>query len=163
MDVLKAVFLAKDNGPIPVCSIDNDVTPYLLCYRRRGIDDDFKYFDEFGLWSHPIGPHYHEVDIRQSCCSRPSFRHLSLQDMCLWNVDSLPQECLPVFTRTHCSYYHRYIRLYDPRDTNDDTDDTDTHIVAFFDSSIFYNGWETINDPSCGSWIQVKKSLMLEQ
>ena len=152
--MLKAVFFfAKEFGPMPVCSIVNDITHFVLVFRRRGIDDDDRDYDEFGLHWHPILPHYHELDIIHDCCSPPRFDKLSLKETCLWNRQDLPADCMPLFTRTHCSFYHRFVRLYHESD--------DVYKVAFFDSSIFYDVYAAMNSHTCSRVKTIKKSFAL--
>ena len=105
MDVLKAVFFAKEFGPIPVCSFTDEIAKFALVYRRHCIDMFDREYDEFALHWHPIHVHTHQPNVVYDCCKPMRYDKLSLVNTCLWNMSSLPDGCKLTFCNVAISFH----------------------------------------------------------
>ena len=149
MDVLKAVFWAKEHGPIPVAG-GEDLEQFLLVYRRRCTDSTERSYDEFVLDTYPRP--YYVVKSRQELRRTPRLNKLSLVEHCMWNRQSIPADMKHIFKRTFCCYCHRFIRLYHNSD--------DEYTVAFFLGEI-YSPKEDMCSRYCGKVMNVSKTRAL--
>ena len=152
MDVLKAVFLAKEYGNILVCSSVDEMLQLVLVYRRHYTDAAGKGYDEFGLHWHPTDPFYHQHSPCE-CSRNLRYDKLSLVEQCLWHLSSLPEHVKHLFRRTYCSFSHRYVRLYHLSD--------DQYAVAFFNST-FYSPSHPVESDLCGMVRHITKTRAMK-
>ena len=146
MDVLKAVFLAKDHGPIPVVG-GEQLDKFVLKYRRTCTDSTERAYDEFVLDLHPRP--YYVVNSRHEHRRTPRFNKLSLVEQCLWNRHSIPADMKHIFKRTYCCYCHRFIRLYH--------DSGEEYTLAFFVVQ-FHSPKDDMSSQYCGKIMHVSKT-----